>query len=414
MAVQISNNSIISTLALIEAKLPFINHSFYSVSENFQSNDLISLHKEASKIFNFLGLHDYTVLISFVKMDKNAGDIELNNNTDKAVYININETYKHNNAAVLCILAHEICHKLLYINNLYVPNMRLENEIRTDLATIVTGLGKLTLNGCINTRISNKQIHKDMIGYLSDKQFAQAFYYVYSSRGISTKQMLDGVDWNICNYIENLIKEESYNEGNLYTTSYLVKQIQDKEASLLYYVKYLSHICDHINRSVKQSLKNKFAFISSKELNIYNNERPLSLLLTRSSIKEHFNNDENFQYLIEKIEQFIHDIYNRTGDIESYIDSTTCPLCGYNSNRLAKDDSVYKCPQCHHLFYNRTSLFTYKQEFENINEKEIKSLKEKISKLETDLLISNQKVSKFEKGTLKYRLEALLKRKLPL
>ena len=53
MAVQISNNSIISTLALIEAKLPFINHSFYSVSENFQSNDLISLHKEASKIFNF-------------------------------------------------------------------------------------------------------------------------------------------------------------------------------------------------------------------------------------------------------------------------------------------------------------------------------------------------------------------------
>jgi hypothetical protein len=112
--------------------------------------------------------------------------------------------------------------------------------------------------------------------------------------------MLDGVDWKICDYLENLIKEESYNEGNLYTTSYLVKQIQDKEASLLYYVKYLSHICEHINSFVKQSIKNKFAFISSKELNLYNNEKPLSLLLTHSSIKEYFNNEENFQYLVKK------------------------------------------------------------------------------------------------------------------
>jgi transposase-like protein len=226
--------------------------------------------------------------------------------------------------------------------------------------------------------------------------------------------MLDGVDWKISGYIENLIKEESYNEGNPYTTSYLVKQIQDKEASLLYYVQYLSHICEHINSFVKQSIKNKFAFISSKELNLYNNEKPLSLLLTHSSIKEYFNNEENFQYLVKKIDQFIHDIFNRTGEIEPYIGSTTCPLCGYNNNRLAKDDSVYKCPKCHHLFYNRTSLFTYNHEVENINEKEIKLLKEKISKLETELLISNQKVNKFEKGSLKYRLEALLKRKLPL
>ena len=99
MAVQLTKYSIISTLALIESKLSFINHSFYSVSENFQSNDLISLHKEAAKIFDFLGLHDYTVLVSFVNMEQNAGDIELNNNSDKTVYININETYKNNNAA---------------------------------------------------------------------------------------------------------------------------------------------------------------------------------------------------------------------------------------------------------------------------------------------------------------------------
>ena len=414
MAVNISKYSIISTLALIESKLPFINHSFYKVSENFQSSDLISLHKEASNIFNYLGLYDYTVLVSFVKMDQSAGDIELNNNSDKTVYININETYKYNNAAVLCILAHEICHKLLYVNNLYIPNMRLENEVRTDLATIITGLGKLTLNGCINTRVSKKHISKDMIGYLSDKQFAEAYYYVYSSRGISTTQMLDGVNYKISEYIENLIKEHSYSDGNQYTTSYLIKQIQDKEASLLYYLKYLSYICEHINHFVRQSIKNKFTFISSKELNIYNNERPISLLYTHTCIKEHFNNEANFQYLIDKIEQFMHDIYNRTESIESYTNPTTCPLCGYNNNNLAEKDSVYRCPKCHHLFYNKTSLFKYNCESENINEKEIQLLKDKISKLETELLILNQKVKKFEKGSLKYRFKALLKCKLPL
>lgn len=92
-----------------------------------------------------------TFIISFATQGKNtAGHIQLDNSND--VFIEIDSELKHDHEVVLSVLAHEICHKYLYKHNLKLfPEF--ENEILTDTATIFTGLGKLTLNGCEKTHV---------------------------------------------------------------------------------------------------------------------------------------------------------------------------------------------------------------------------------------------------------------------
>lgn len=127
----------------------------------FKSYNIIEVQEAGKLIAKHIGLSDLTFIISYSQQKSTvAGHINLNNSKD--VFIEIDNKFENNYQIVLAILAHEICHKYLHINKIKLfPDY--ENEILTDITTVYTGLGKISLNGCITKSVSsdyyNNAIH---------------------------------------------------------------------------------------------------------------------------------------------------------------------------------------------------------------------------------------------------------------
>ena len=167
------------------------NNKVYDLLEpwQFRSYDVIEVQEAGKKIGGFIGLPNLTFVITYTKQNKGTGGhIELNNNNDEGVFIEIDPKYKNDCSIVLAILAHEICHKLVHINGL--TQFGFENEILTDVATVYTGLCKLSLNGCETVSVSTQTQTEGekssntvttttkKIGYLNRLQFAFVYNVV--------------------------------------------------------------------------------------------------------------------------------------------------------------------------------------------------------------------------------------------
>lgn len=167
----------------------------YITSNDFTPNDIISVQREASAMMRFVGLENYTAVISFVKQDSGiAGSINLNN--DKEVFIDISSdllTSPNSKGRVLAVMAHEICHKLLFVRGLHISDTT-KNEFCTDLATVYVGFGLLTINGCyVEKKWTEHKTNPDFsqstieytqsfqTGYLSPKTYILAYIIVAQS-----------------------------------------------------------------------------------------------------------------------------------------------------------------------------------------------------------------------------------------
>ena len=105
------------------------------------------LAAEVRDMLEHSGLYGYDAVVRYVDLKEGtAGQISLNNSTEKTVHINVSSQYRNNGHVLLAILAHEVCHKVLYVNGLYVLAESL-NETFVDLSTIYMGFGELILKG---------------------------------------------------------------------------------------------------------------------------------------------------------------------------------------------------------------------------------------------------------------------------
>lgn len=191
---------IVRKLSVLEYVVAFNNYRLYEPSREFNSSDAVSVQKEASRMLNHLNMGQYTALISFVTEEPNAGGhIELNDADDSLnVFIDISIGIKGNNPAVLCVMAHEICHKLLHIRK-FRGSTTEENEVYTDLAAIYSGFGRQILNGChqewttVNNVPGGTQTvkHTNDIGYLEIENYAFAYVLMNSFYGLPFN------DWKI-------------------------------------------------------------------------------------------------------------------------------------------------------------------------------------------------------------------------
>jgi len=164
------------------------------------SKDIIGIQNAGKIIANFIGLSDYIFVISINKLEKNTGGhIELEHGK-KQVFIEISEEILKFKDAILAILAHEVTHEYLYINNISFSN-KYENEILTDIAAIFLGFGKLMLNGSENEDIwknyyfggSTTITDKLGIGYLDCSKVAFVYLLVCSMRNISEKKYMSNL-----------------------------------------------------------------------------------------------------------------------------------------------------------------------------------------------------------------------------
>lgn len=150
----------------------------YIPSRDFDPLDIVSLHKEASRMLTFVGLSGYHPLVENASLNNAAGDVHLNNNpADTVLHIRLSKSITGNPDKILCVLAHEICHKLLqYYHFPFLSG--IQNECYTDVATFYVGFGKLTLNGAKEVIIDRKKILTNTIGYLSDETLSLAYQIV--------------------------------------------------------------------------------------------------------------------------------------------------------------------------------------------------------------------------------------------
>lgn len=96
------------------------------------------------KILNYLKFKSpYTLRVSFSKNINSPGQFTFNKLNAK---ITISKQFQNNSTACAAILAHEICHLVLFMKGIKEDNI-YENERFTDFATVYFGLGVLVLNG---------------------------------------------------------------------------------------------------------------------------------------------------------------------------------------------------------------------------------------------------------------------------
>ena len=216
-SVQLPFIKILSCLSLIEKTVPNIdNFSLYVPSLNFNPHDVISIQNEAKRMMEYIGLKGYTTIVTLCSTDNGtAGNINLNNS--KEVFIEIDKSMQVNRRyfkeAVLCVMAHEICHKYLYSHGLYLEDTNA-NEYCTDLATFFVGFGLLTINGCYEeykTTTKNPDgsstitTHTYRTGYLTPQNYLTAHMVVCK---IHNLDYLDGVNSNMRTYIPQIEKGE--------------------------------------------------------------------------------------------------------------------------------------------------------------------------------------------------------------
>jgi len=234
----------------------------YQILDPFplHSKDIIGIQNAGKIISNFIGLSDYIFVISINKLEKSTGGHIKLEHGKKQVFIEISEeTLKYDNA-ILAILAHEITHEYLYINNISFSN-RYENEILTDIAAIFFGFGKLMLNGSENEDIwknyyfggSTTITDKLGIGYLDPRKLAFVYLLVSSMRSISEKKYKS----NLSNKSIQLLEESKSDYWHIFNNKFNQFDKRDKSLSNFHsVVKETQLILCNINKKVIYLQKN--------------------------------------------------------------------------------------------------------------------------------------------------------------
>jgi len=348
---------------------------------NFNGYDVVDVQKAGKKISSFIGLPNLTFVINYTQQEKNtAGHIELNNNSDEGVFIEIDAKYKSENDIILAILAHEICHKLIHINGLTL--LGYENEILTDAATVYTGLGKLSLNGCETKKFNtNTKWNVDgnttttttttqTVGYLKREQFAFLYNIVCNMRKIPKEFATKGLNFNALNALN---ESQNNHDEELFHNDYLLRKANDildnfnhkyhlvsaKNINLIKTLQFnLEDVIETdklIHKKIKSTNENYLAKatenLNPERLNYVKNLIVLNELNNLDSL--YYNEGNELAVLNNIIENLFTNLNGRFQinlDNRENLYNIKCPVCG-NTMRLKQDKLVkIKCTKCKYSF----------------------------------------------------------------
>lgn len=149
--IYLSPRQIISYLMEFEKKLLEPRNDYYTPVLNRTPITVSELNQEVKRMMYYVGLTSYVPKCNFCVLEVGTGGNTKCCNSNIEVEINVSSKYQNNLEATLAVLAHEICHKYLYVHGLYNP-IEVINEIFTDLCTMYVGFGKIIINGYITER----------------------------------------------------------------------------------------------------------------------------------------------------------------------------------------------------------------------------------------------------------------------
>lgn len=374
-----NNLPLIEKIHLLESRLgeKWVHTTFEPIK--FDSFDTLKVHEVGKKIAQHLGLPPLTFFITFVAQKQNVGgNIQLDNNTD--VFIEIDSKFKNDNDFVLAILAHEICHKYLQLNNIKLfPEY--ENEMLTDATTIYTGLGKLSLNGCekviIENQANNQTKTTQKVGYMNRKQFAFVYRLVCEMRRITKNEMLNGLTFEASNEVLNSsIGNSIYFNSEHFSNELILREISDamineigdSQKSFANFNRNIKVIQESILKSAEQHCKEFHSYTKTKT-DAINSSANKSFSKEAHNYIKNLVALEELKFLKTKVVEKKNEI-NKIGNAFpkfinyvnfSYLNNNSkpnldfllqfdCPICN-NKMRIKENKLVrVKCPKCNYSF----------------------------------------------------------------
>jgi len=403
--IYLSPRTILSYLKDLETKVPSIHDAAYlpKDSNKFLSND--DLNREAKSILEYVGLTQCVPSCRFDETpDKTAG-YTVNNSSPYEIPITVNKRNAGSPKRCRAVLAHEICHKVIYLNgiNFVSPAPASFNEIFTDLCTIYIGLGNLILDGYFNTDTQELQM-----GYLEGDMYRQTFDIVAKTTG---KYQSTGASKNW----DDIFLEEAL---ALWTKPEEVKQtLRDAFAKneegisiVNRNIQALQQILDQIY-TIHGEIFRRLSKDAEKT-GIFSGELSKKKITLFSQIYETlFDHSEKEKFSIAQQEiynliLFLTDEYDKIDLGSLSYDTLKCPNCGFTKHTGIEDrDSTVKCPSCGIYFrfcnsrLNITSMRRERDKVEQQRKKKARELDDKEAWLkDLESRLSDEMARSYKKG----------------
>ena len=349
----------------------------------FDSSDINKVQEAGKKIAQHLGLPPFTFLITYAPQKTNVGG-HINLDYSKDVFIEIDGKFKHDCDIVLALLAHEICHKYLHINNLK-DFRELENEMLTDAATIFTGLGKLSLNGCEKKSISTSSAGNttttttttQKVGYMNRQQFAFVYRLVCEMRRIPESGMMYGLTSEAASEVRKVSNADSnYFNANFFSNDFILNEISeamkneigDTQKTFAKFNKNTRVIQESVLTSANQLYKEFHSYSKTKTETLHSSASKSfskeahnyiknlvaleELEFIKGKLFEKENEMKKFETALPKFISFVKSNYPKQFSKQNleFLFQFECPTCNHKMRISEKKLARVKCPKCNYSF----------------------------------------------------------------
>ena len=327
-----------------------------------------TLIAETRDMLEYCGLLGYAVDVKYVGLSEGqAGNILLNNSAEKAVHIQVSDQFRNNGWATLAILAHEVCHKVLYVNGLYVMDDTV-NETFVELTTIYMGFGELILKGYRSRANGVEQA----LGYLYFNVYKVTHYIMCITSG---KMKLSETDLESADPVAYDTLEKWEKNGR--NTDMLNEILYDSEksASVTHrYITLLEEVLKHFKGTLKEdySKKHKEVFGSIDGTDRIKSDLATFSVLYESVLNESDTNTiHDINPVDEVLETTLYDIHTKILKGTALNKGKhVCPCCGTVINdSAAKNDILVRCPSCRVRFRSNNAEWTPTSVQRKINRK---------------------------------------------
>ena len=179
--IYLTPRQILTYLCDLESKVPRHSPRPYEAKGNWKFDSDRGLGHEAESILAYIGMGKCVPTCSFAKTPDGVAGMTQNTSSPLEITITVSEAYRGKGTACRAILAHEICHKVIFMNGIdfRYPTPEAFNEIFVDLCTIYIGLGQTVLDGYIDDDTDTLKM-----GYLKPDMYRQAFKIMQSATGM--------------------------------------------------------------------------------------------------------------------------------------------------------------------------------------------------------------------------------------
>lgn len=319
------------------------------------------LAAEVRYMLDHSGLHGYNAVVKYVDLKEGtAGQISLNNSTEKTVNINVSNQYRSNGHVLLAILAHEVCHKVLFVNGLYVMDESL-NETFVDLATIYMGFGELILKG-YRSRSGGVE---NILGYLMFDVYKVTHHLMCVLFDNKKVDDTDLEDIDIMAYDALKLWESKENKSQLLNN--ILFESEKPVAKTQKYIACLETVLEACRKDLKEfhDLQNRAAFGSSESTDRLKRDLDMYSCIYEYTLRAG-DQPQAYSTYADKIDDILEEtLFNLQANGIPGFDNLgkripVCPCCGERITGVKAEDEdvLVRCPSCRARFRYNGSVWT--------------------------------------------------------